>query len=81
MRLDRSWRRVLLVAAIGQCNASGEQELGCKVPNRCTVQRRYQKELEQRAVVGVVGHDDTEPGAESTDDEPDQRELADVVEV
>jgi len=84
MRLDQSWKRDPVVAAIARCSASDETERGCKAPNHRKAQRRYRKELERHAVVAVAEHGDTERVWESTGDEPDpagrRRELGDVVE-
>jgi len=84
MRRDRSWKRDPVVVAIARCSASDEMERGCKAPNHRKAQRRYRKEPERRAVVAVAGRGGTEPGWESTGDEPDpagrRRELGDVAE-
>lgn len=85
MRLDRSWKRDPVVAAIERCSASGETGRGCRAPNHRKAQRRYQKELERHAVVVVAAErGGTEPGWESTGDEQDpagrRRELGDVAE-
>jgi len=84
MRLDRSWKRDPVVAAIAQCSASDETERGCKAPNHHKARRRYRKELERHAVVAVAERGDTGLEWESTGDELDpagrRRELVDVAE-